>query len=101
MKLGHIFFYLKCDNQETTKQVLMQTPFHNDYGSCVFHPWVSTSDADNPSGLQLPTWRTIKHLPLEHLQLAHVVAPEVGDVLGCGPNNATFKDPKFYVSTNV
>jgi hypothetical protein len=98
---GFGFFYLKCDTQETTKQVLMQTPFPNDFGTCVFHPWVPVFDAANPSSLRLPTWITIKRLPLEYLQMAHLVAAEVGTVLGSDPNNSMLKNPRFCVSINV
>lgn len=54
-EVGHGFLYLKCDTLNTTKHVLMQTPFQSDFGSCVIHPWVPTFDVDNPSGWQLPT----------------------------------------------
>ena len=38
--------------------------FHNDFSSFVFHPRVPTFDANNFSGLQIPTWVTIKRLPV-------------------------------------
>lgn len=100
-EVGHGFVYLKCDTPTTFKHVLMQSPFHSDFGSCVFHPWVPAFEVDNPCNLQMPTWITIKQLTLEHLQLAHLVAVEIGEVLGCGPDNDTLKHPRFCVYVNV
>lgn len=59
-EVGHGFFYLECDKCETTKQMFMQSRFHSGFGTCVFRPWVPAFDADNPFGLQMPTWITIK-----------------------------------------
>lgn len=95
------FFYLKCNSPETMKQILMQTLFRNGLGMSVFHPWVLASDASNLSRSQLPTWITIKKLPLEHMQLAHLVTAKVDVILGCDPENVTLRNPRFCVSVNV
>lgn len=94
-----MFFYLKCNSPVTTKHVLMQTPFHSNFGTCVFHPWAF--DVDGPFGLQLSTWITIKRFPVDDLQLVHMVHTEAGEVLGCDMANASLKHPKFCVSVNV
>lgn len=73
----------------------MQTPFHSDFGTCVFHPWVPEFDGDYPFGLQLPTWISIKRFPLDDLQLVHVVVTEVGEVLGCDMANASLRHPRL------
>ena len=36
-KAWHGFIYLKCDILETTKHMLMKTPCHNEFDTCVFH----------------------------------------------------------------
>lgn len=64
------------------KQVLMQAMFHNDLGMCVFHPWVSAFDASTPLDYKPPTWITIQKLPLEYMQLAHLVLAKVDVILG-------------------
>jgi hypothetical protein len=68
---------------------------------CVFHPWILAFDAANPSSLRLPTWITSKLLPLEYLQMIHVVPAEVGNVLGNNLNNLNLKHPMSCVSINV
>lgn len=78
----------------------MQTPFSNDFGTCVNHPWVPAFDVANPSSLRLPRI-TIKCLPLEYLQMAHMVAAKVGTMLRSDPNNPMLKHPRFCVSVNV
>lgn len=71
----------------------MQTPCHSDYGTCVFHPWVPIFDVINPSRLKLPTWITIKRLPLEYLQLIHMVATKVElTTLTCGVFSTSLVD---------
>lgn len=79
----------------------MQTACNNDFDTCVFHPLELAFDANNPSDHQLPTWITIECHPLHYLPVAHVVAIEVGEVLGSDPDNASLKHPRFFVSINV
>ena len=68
---------------------------------CVFHPWILAFDAANPSSLRLPRWITSKHLPLQYLQMAHMVPAEVGNVLGSDLNNPNLNHPISCVSINV
>jgi hypothetical protein len=65
----------------------MQTSFANKFGACVFHSPIPTFDVTNPSSLRLPTRTKILCLPLECLQMAHIVVIEFGTMSESDPNN--------------
>lgn len=53
--MKQVWFLLpKTWHTNTTMQIFMQTLFSNDFGSCVFHPWVASFDVILVLVLMLP-----------------------------------------------
>ena len=49
----------------------------------------------------IPTWITLKKLPLQFFGVAHEIAASLGKVLGKDSQNCYFKDPKFYIALDT
>lgn len=95
------FFYLKADSPDTAKRAMMLTPFRIQWGTAVIQSWIPALNPSSPIGLKLPTWVTLKQLPLEYAPSAHLIAQGLGEVLGVGQTNEFAKFPRFCVAMDV
>lgn len=52
-------------------------------------------------GLKLPTWITLKQLPLDYSLSAELIARGSGEILGVDQVHVTAKFPRFYIALDV
>jgi hypothetical protein len=79
---GSGFFYIRTDGAATTQKILMLIPHWFQGGTSIYQPWVKAFNPYWPLGVLIPTWITLKNLPLEYFKLSCKIAGAVGQVLG-------------------
>lgn len=67
----------------------------------MIQPWILAFNPPSHVGLTLPTWITLKQLPLEYLLSAEPIARGSGEILGVDQVNVTAKFPTFYIALDV
>jgi hypothetical protein len=60
--LGKRFLMLKIDGLVMVKTLLMLTPFKIGWELVIFQEWVPSFNVDNPKGMRIPTWITLRKL---------------------------------------
>jgi hypothetical protein len=98
---GGGFVYVKTDSVATTQRLLLQTPHSYGDGTAVYQEWVPTFCPSRPVGIYLPTWISLKFLPVEYWEMAHVVAGVVGKVLCSDPQSLVRGTPRFCVGLSL
>ena len=99
--LGWEFICLKASNQELARQALVLTPCRIGSFLYVFQQWTPLFDPASSQGMLIPTWITLKKLPLQFFGVAHEIAATLGKVLGKDAQNSYFKDPRFYIALDT
>ena len=99
--LGWGFSCLKASNQEAASQALILTPSRIDSFLCVFQQWTPQFDPASSRGMLIPTWITLKKLPLQFFGVAQDIAATLEKVLGKDANNCYFKDPRFCIALDT
>jgi hypothetical protein len=79
---GSGFFYIWIDWAATTQKILMLIPYQFQGGMTIYQPWIKAFNPLQPLGVLIPTWITLKNLPLEYFKFSHKIGGAVGQVLG-------------------
>jgi hypothetical protein len=101
--LGRGFLCLKVSNQEVARQVLVLTPCRIGSFLCVFLQWTPLFDPSSNQGMFIPTWITLKKLPIQFSSVFHEIAASLDKFLEKDAQNGYFKDPRFcvFLDTNM
>ena len=99
--LGRGFSCLKASNQSAARQALVLTPCHLDSFLSVFQQWTPLFEPSSSRGMLIPTWITLKKLPLQFFGVAQEIAASLGKVLGRDAQNSYFKDPRFCIALDT
>lgn len=99
--LGWGFTCLKASNQEVARQALVLTPCRIGSFLYVFQQWTPLFDPSSSHGMLIPTWITLKKLPLQFFGVAQEIAASLGKVLGKDSQNCYFKDPRFCIALHT
>jgi len=95
---GGGFFFIKLDTLELVSRVLDLTPCKLRAGTAIFQRWCPTFNPCQPTGLVIPSWITLKNLPLEfHEREARTLAKSVGTILEEDRSDMAKGDPRFCV----
>lgn len=78
--VGRGFFYVRTDTQETALK-LMNRPHRFSGGTTYYQLWVPGFNPNRPHGVFLPTWISIRLLPLEYFHSSRAIAKHIGIVL--------------------
>ena len=99
--MGRGFICLKASNQDAARQTLVFTPCRLGSFLCIFQQWTPAFDPSSNRGMLIPTWITLKKLPLQYFGVAHEIAASLGKVLGKDSQNCYFKDPRFCIGLDT
>ena len=99
--LGWDFTCLKASSQDVARQTLVLTPCRLGSFLCIFQQWTPLFDPSSSRGMFIPTWITLKKLPLQFFGVAHEIAASLGKVLGKDSQNCHFKDPRFCIALDT
>ena len=67
----------------------------------MIQPWILAFNTPSHVGLNLPTWITLKQLPLDYLLSAELIARGSGEILGVDQVHVTAQFPRFCISLDV
>jgi len=73
---------LKSNGPIAMKKLLMLTPFKTCWELVIFQEWVPSLNADNPKGMRIPTWITLRKLLAEFRSIGGEIVTRLGIVLG-------------------
>ena len=96
--LGRGFFQVITKSECATQKVLMRTPHHSSWGTCLLQNWIPGFNSGRPVGLKVPTWVTLKAVPDEYVGVIKQVAQNLGEILGSDKRNAYSEDQRFCVA---
>lgn len=99
--LGRGFFQIRTSSLVATQKVLMLTPHHSKWGTCIIQAWTPRFNPNSPVGMRTPTWVTLKEVPGELLGVAPEIAGGLGDLLGVDRNNEFSTDQRFCVALST
>ena len=99
--LGWGFTCLKDSNQNVARQALVLTPCRIGSFLCIFQQWTPLFDPSSSRGMLIPTWITLKKLPLQFFGVAQEIVASLGKVLEKDAQNYYFKDPRFCIALDT
>ncbi|KAG0594795.1 hypothetical protein M758_UG110400 [Ceratodon purpureus] len=97
MDMSRGFLFLSSTDARVTREVLSFTPHATQWGTCVYHEWVSGFDPDNPCGLKIPSWISLVKLPHEFKPFEGFIASALGPVYQADPVNNNRRDSRFCI----
>ena len=99
--LGWGFTCLKASTKDVARQALVLTPCRIGSFLSIFQQWTPSFDPATSRGMLVPTWITLRRLPLQFFGVAQEIAATLGKVLGKDGQNSYFKDPRFCIALDT
>ena len=96
--LGRGFFQVITKSECAAQKVLMRTPHHSSWGTCLLQNWIPGFNSGRPAGLKVPTWVTLKAVPDEFIGVSKQIAQSLGAILGSDKRNSYSEDQRFCVA---
>jgi hypothetical protein len=96
--MGQGFFQIMCKGEASAQKLLMRTPHHSRWGTCILQPWCAGFNPRKPEKMRMPVWVTLKDVPGEFRSSAIDIAESLGPVLGKNRSNVQQNDQKFCVA---
>jgi hypothetical protein len=106
--LSRVFFMFKATTTDTICALLLFTSYHTHLDLSIFQRWVAGFDPDterggagnkigNMSGMNIPTWLTLRNLKGELRGVAKQIAANLGEFLGEDQSNLDSNNLRFCV----
>jgi hypothetical protein len=73
----------KTKGLDIVRKLLMLTTFTMSWGICIFQGWISGFNSNNPQGMIIPTWITLRKLSVEFQNVGSKIAIRIGSLLRC------------------
>jgi hypothetical protein len=100
-EVGTGFYYISIDSLETIQRLLLTASHQLRRNTIIYEEWVRFFNPFKPYRILIPTWITLRLIPLELLDMAPQIAGVVRKVLICDNTSAKSSSPRFYIGLDL